>query len=78
MEEKQEEKMNLPIRQLNNIIFPSDTAGTGFFRFLMPTYTLWSGPENLPKVSVMHQLPLYPQFFENVDSVMVQRLIDKH
>lgn len=63
-------------RPITNVVIPADTSGTGFYRFLQPIYTLWSGPENLPVVEVKKIPSGNAADYQNVDSVMVQRLID--
>lgn len=63
-------------RPVTNVVIPADTAGTGFYRFLQPIYTLWSGPENLPVIEIKKLPSGNANDYQNVDSVMVQRLID--
>ena len=63
--------------KFNNVFFPSDLNGCGAWRGVFPIQIIWSlGQETGTDISIMPTPTTDKQFYQLMNSVMVQRLVD--
>lgn len=64
--------------QFNNVFFPSDVNGTGFWRGTMPIQTCWTmGPQTGVSNSVLCKPTTDQNFYRGLNMFMVQRLVNQ-
>lgn len=65
------------MRPFNNIIVPADTDGCGFWRFNQANFLVYQNARNLRISNSILQKPVSdPNYYLDVDSIMLQRCID--
>ena len=64
--------------EFNNVFYPSDLNGCGAWRGTFPTHTIWSmGSDTHININIMPTVTTEGRFYKNMNSVMVQRLVDE-